>query len=272
MKIRIYQINLMCDTNKMAFRPYEDLKKKGWQGCPFVDFEIYDKVFEGEVDCKTLEEVFIMFNTTSHPEGYKGRNLSVSDVVEVMEGGTDIGFYYCDSVGFKCVAFNLTGAAISQILNADNADEKCEHFAKSFFDSIETDDEPRSRCGRHMLKAILENSLDDFLIAVCGWSAESLMKKATILHDTDGMFHDKIEEATFISLWNGERDAVETGCKVNTETFEVFDIEKASENLAQLLLDGAVLDGEYIELNGVRYPVIQKEHLQDGDVTSFWRE
>lgn len=278
MKIRIYQINLMRDTNKMAFRPYEDLKR---QGCPFVDFEIYDKVFEGEVDCKTLEEVFIMFNTTSHPEGYKGRNLSVSDVVEVMEGGTDIGFYYCDSVGFKCVAFNLTGAAISQILNADNADEKCEHFAKVFFDSIETDDEPRSRCGRHMLKAILENSLDDFLIAACGWSAESLMKKATILRDTDGMFHDKIEDATFVSLWDGERYAVSTDCKVNTETFEVFDFEafdfevldfdKASDSLRRPP-EYSVLDGEYIELNGVRYPVIQKEHLQDGDVTSFWRE
>lgn len=35
MKIRIYQINLMRDTNKKAFRPYEDLKKKGWR-CNFV--------------------------------------------------------------------------------------------------------------------------------------------------------------------------------------------------------------------------------------------
>lgn len=171
----------------------------------------------------------------------------------------------------KTCICTLKETVISQILNADDADDKCEHFAEAFFDSIETDDEPQSRCGRYMLKAILENSLDDFLIAVCGWSAESLMKKATILRDTDGLFHIKIEDAIFISLWNGERDAVETGCKVNTETFEVFDIEKASETITQML-DGAVLDGEYVELNGVRYPVIQKEHLQDGDVTSFWRE
>lgn len=171
----------------------------------------------------------------------------------------------------KTCICTLKETVISQILNADDADDKCEHFAEAFFNSIETDNEPRSRCGRYMLKAISENSLEDFLIAVCGWSAESLMKMATILRDTDGIFHDKIEEATFISSWNGKQDELSTSCKVNTETFEVFDIDKVPESFIQLL-DGAVLDGEYIELNGVRYPVIQKKYLRDGDVTSFWRE
>lgn len=46
-----------------------------------------------------------MFNL-NHPEGYKDRSLSVSDVVEVMEDPMHPHcFYFCDSVGFKPIDF-----------------------------------------------------------------------------------------------------------------------------------------------------------------------
>lgn len=35
------------------------------------------------MECGTLEEVYQMFNL-DHPDGYRGRSLSVSDVVEVV--------------------------------------------------------------------------------------------------------------------------------------------------------------------------------------------
>lgn len=68
--------------------------------------EIYDKVFEGSVDCASLEGVNAKFNT-DYPAGYRGRSLSVSDIVEVMDAPeTEPGFYFCDSFGFKSIPFD----------------------------------------------------------------------------------------------------------------------------------------------------------------------
>lgn len=103
MNIRIYQVNMNRDTNNVAFMGYELLEKL--QGSQTVDSKIYDKVFDGEVNCQTLEGVYQMFNL-NHPEGYKDRSLSVSDVVEILEDDTHFhGFYFCDSVGFKSIDF-----------------------------------------------------------------------------------------------------------------------------------------------------------------------
>ncbi len=81
MKIAIYQINPDRGENNVAFLNYESLER--FQGSAELRSEIYDNVFEGEVDCGTLEEVYQMFNF-DHPEGYQGRSLSVSDVVEIV--------------------------------------------------------------------------------------------------------------------------------------------------------------------------------------------
>jgi hypothetical protein len=46
-----------------------------------------------------------MFNTAL-PADYRGRSLSVSDVVEIVEAeNVKPGFYFCDSIGFKEVPF-----------------------------------------------------------------------------------------------------------------------------------------------------------------------
>lgn len=103
MKITIYQVNLDRDKNRIAFMGYESLPK--FQGSEQIDSGIYDKVYAGEVDCNNLEEVYQMFNI-NHPDGYKARSLSVSDIVEVMKpDGEKSDFYFCDSVGFRKVDF-----------------------------------------------------------------------------------------------------------------------------------------------------------------------
>lgn len=81
MDITIYQINMGRDHNRIAFEGLDLLKL--YQGSDKIDSRIYDRVFEGEVDCKDLEDVYRKFNL-EHPEGYKGRSLSVSDVVEIV--------------------------------------------------------------------------------------------------------------------------------------------------------------------------------------------
>lgn len=102
MNIAIYQINPDRDENNVAFLNYENLER--FQGSAALRSEIYDKVFEGEVECGTLEEVYQMFNL-DHPDGYRGRSLSVSDVVEVV-GEEKSTFHFCDSIGFREVDFD----------------------------------------------------------------------------------------------------------------------------------------------------------------------
>lgn len=57
MNIRIYQVNMSRDVNNVGFASYENLEK--WQGTSAIDSTIYDKVFEGDVDCKSLEDVYV---------------------------------------------------------------------------------------------------------------------------------------------------------------------------------------------------------------------
>jgi hypothetical protein len=63
-----------------------------------VDKSNYDKVYESETEC-TLEGLFEKFNT-SKPSDFKGRSLSISDVV-ILDGVA----YYCDAFGWEKIDF-----------------------------------------------------------------------------------------------------------------------------------------------------------------------
>ena len=106
MEINIYQINLDRDRDGLAFVSHDLVNAK--QGSPDIDPQLYDKVFSGEVTAESLEDICRIFNL-EHPEGYTGRSLSVSDIVEVIDSDrVPPGAYYCDSIGFKEVAFDVS--------------------------------------------------------------------------------------------------------------------------------------------------------------------
>lgn len=113
MKIRIYQINMERDSDYVSFMPLESLQKN--HGTESINSSIYDRIYETEVACCSLEDVYRMFNL-EHPADYPGRSLSVSDVVEVMDEqdqqATQPGFYFCDSVGFHRVEFDPAQAQV----------------------------------------------------------------------------------------------------------------------------------------------------------------
>ena len=104
MQIKIYQINTDRDLKRLAFLSYEQTMRL--QGTERIDSSLYDLIFQGTVDCQSLEDVYRVFNI-AHPEGYAGRSLSVSDIVEVTEKGQKR-FYFCDRIGFKEVEFQPT--------------------------------------------------------------------------------------------------------------------------------------------------------------------
>ena len=103
MKINIYQINHERDDKRLMFFGLDEVQKL--TGSKMVKAEIYDKIFSGDVDCKTLDDVYSKFNT-DHPTGYRGMSLSISDVVEVLEDESlEKGFYFCNTYDFKKVDF-----------------------------------------------------------------------------------------------------------------------------------------------------------------------
>lgn len=158
MKIKIYQVNMERDENRVAFMGYDSLPK--FQGSPDVDSKIYDKVFEGEVNCFTLERLYQIFNT-EHPAGYKGRSMSVSDVVEVIDGTTGKSYFnFCDSFGFQRVSFEPDKTQIS------------ERFCDG--DKVETISVLLIQPGKYPKTVEIENSLEA-MQAVVGGDIEEYM-------------------------------------------------------------------------------------------------
>lgn len=102
MRIKIYQINAEKDFDRVRFLSYELLPKL--QTFDGINSKIYDAVYDGEVNCKDLEEVYRMFSLT-RPKNFNGHSISVSDVIEVVNGDSSE-FYYCNEVGFKKVDFD----------------------------------------------------------------------------------------------------------------------------------------------------------------------
>jgi hypothetical protein len=98
MKLKIYQIDIEQDENRVKFCSLEETRKYSTE----INPSIYKKVFDGEVECKNLEEVFQKFNIDAPPV-HTGHSLSVSDVIEAYGE-----FYFCDSVGFEKINFDTS--------------------------------------------------------------------------------------------------------------------------------------------------------------------
>lgn len=96
-RVRIYQIDI---ESEFAFMNYDWLRSKGRSSPPAYQYNI---VFDGQLETDSLEDVFRIFNL-EHPEGYTGRSLSVSDIVELYDE-RDRRFYFCDAIGFKKIPF-----------------------------------------------------------------------------------------------------------------------------------------------------------------------
>jgi len=71
--------------------------------------ENYKEVFDGEVDCKTLENVYELFNL-NHPPTHRGHSLSVSDIIHITENTDNYlhGCFFCDSIGFESIDFDTS--------------------------------------------------------------------------------------------------------------------------------------------------------------------
>jgi len=97
-RCRIYQITPA--DSEFVFRGYDSVTAKGLKAPPA---ELYKVVFDGQLETDNLEDIFHMFNL-AHPDGYCGRSLSMSDIVELYDADSR-SFHYCDTFGFTEITF-----------------------------------------------------------------------------------------------------------------------------------------------------------------------
>ena len=107
MTIEIYQIEAKDENRDIIFNDYENVKK--YIPNLYENFKNrYKKVFtdcreqEDKTDMEILEDLFYEFNM-EHPENYKGKSLSVSDIVVLSKAPYDIAEtpYFCDRFGWE---------------------------------------------------------------------------------------------------------------------------------------------------------------------------
>lgn len=94
MRTKIYQIDK--DTFGTKFMDYDFTMQKAGEIRP----ELYQEVFNADIDEENLEAVYTRFNSTHHPL-FRGHSLSVSDIVV-----NDKGAFFVDSIGFKKIDFD----------------------------------------------------------------------------------------------------------------------------------------------------------------------
>ena len=111
----IYQINVDRDTANVCFIGMESLERI--KGTKEVNAAAYDRVYDGKMDCNSLENIYQKFNI-DHPGDYKGRSLSVSDVVEIRESDTlNPGFYFVEHpLVFRALRVRAAKAPIAKEL------------------------------------------------------------------------------------------------------------------------------------------------------------
>lgn len=107
-RYRIYQLNISQGIYPFAFAGIKELKKAGYKQPPAAGYRL---VHDGELFCdkkaddsKRLEAIAERYRFDL-PDGYAGRQVAPSDVVELYDDGTRR-YYYRDKTGFCQVDFS----------------------------------------------------------------------------------------------------------------------------------------------------------------------
>lgn len=108
-RYRIYQLKLDGGkTVPFAFSGIGRMRKAGFEQPPA---SLYRLAYDGELYCPSgqgdqdiLKRIFDRFSSEK-PQGYAGRYVAPSDVIELYNDGQH-GYFYCDSSGFAPVEFS----------------------------------------------------------------------------------------------------------------------------------------------------------------------
>lgn len=106
MRIRVYQVRSGGENIRLIFSSSQELEMWGYS-LTALPRAAYDLVFDGELEARDLDAVYSRLQLRKHlvPDGFEGRSLSVSDVIEIIERGDSLlceaeGLWFVDSFGF----------------------------------------------------------------------------------------------------------------------------------------------------------------------------
>ena len=116
---RIYQLDLSDGkTVPFAFAAIQKMREKGHEQPPAALYRlVYDGAFfcpNEQSECDVLERIFTSYSDTL-PKGFPGRNVALSDVIELY-GEKGRTYFYCDVNGFTEVKFS---PLLAKRLNVD---------------------------------------------------------------------------------------------------------------------------------------------------------
>ena len=100
---KLLQINMEKDSNHHAFFDSQSLLSLSKTVFP-PPLELYDVVYTGKAAKINPEELWHIFND-DFPERFRGRSMSVSDVIEYTTPNNEKLYLFCDSAGFVPVDF-----------------------------------------------------------------------------------------------------------------------------------------------------------------------
>lgn len=139
-------------------------------------------------------------------------------------------------------------------------------FAETVKQEIASDEDTYESIGYNLLKALLTGTADDILVALCGWYVDTLLAKARIVPDTKVKFYDSPLDANIVSVDISGKEYL-TPCKVNMQTFEVYDIQTVFEGYDGIPYDAEIVE-EYIafdDMEDYRFPLKPKDEVFDPD-------
>ena len=105
MKYEIWQLNdEIPGVHDIIFEAWDEIEK------PIMKYA-YKKVYSGNFEGKTLDSLFEEFNI-NHPKDYRGRSMSMSDIIVIKESHKSDKAYYVDRFCFKDISVDWWNAAI----------------------------------------------------------------------------------------------------------------------------------------------------------------
>ncbi len=100
----IFQVKDGPEYRYLRFEPLEELKRCS----DIIDLTCYKEVYRGRLERgEWLDDLYQKFNI-DHPENYRGRSMSVSDLIMVNRNERET-WYYVDSIGFADVTVDVQG-------------------------------------------------------------------------------------------------------------------------------------------------------------------
>lgn len=261
LELELYGYEFDYDTYKMD---YEKLGLEPWD----FDVDYFDSIYN---DYLKLTELIIDCTDRKNPEKPIPLRLEKFQLIfRTNIGETVIDLTSKVTAGCRekliCTGEHDIMQIVDVLSKYGEYGAFCESFANALLTSMKTDVEKPVRMGHYAFKAINENNFEDFLIAICGFSLESLMRRALIIPNDTNQFHEEIEEGIYVSVWDdGTRK--EALCKVNTKTRQVFDIEYIPDKNAEELFE---CREEFVMLDDVEFPLIPQDEFDSGRKLAFW--